>query len=91
MEIGDRTTPIEMWPGGKVDRVIGSRKSKRYDRVRAGTFPPPVKCGSSSRWPSNEIEALRDFQIAHNNASKGELQSFVLQLVAKRSAVEAAA
>lgn len=39
-----------------LDRV-GLKKTVVYDRIKSGTFPKPVKLGSASRWPENEIDA----------------------------------
>jgi prophage regulatory protein len=35
---------------------VGIKKTVIYDRMKAGTFPRPVKLGSASAWPENVIE-----------------------------------
>ena len=42
-------------PLRKLESVIGFRKSKIYQLIESGEFPPPIKIGRSSRWPSSEI------------------------------------
>lgn len=39
-----------------LDRV-GLKKTVIYERIKAGTFPKPIKLGSASAWHAQEIEA----------------------------------
>ena len=39
-----------------LDRV-GLKKTVIYERIKAGTFPKPIKLGSASAWHAHEIEA----------------------------------
>lgn len=39
-----------------LDRV-GLKKTVIYERIKAGTFPKPIKLGSASAWLENEIES----------------------------------
>ena len=39
-----------------LDRV-GLKKTVIYERIKAGTFPKPIKLGSASAWQAHEIEA----------------------------------
>lgn len=39
-----------------LDRV-GLKKTVIYERIKAGTFPKPIKLGSASAWHANEIDA----------------------------------
>lgn len=36
---------------------VGLKKTVVYERIKAGTFPKPIKLGSASAWPDNEVEA----------------------------------
>lgn len=38
-----------------LDRV-GLKKTVIYERIKAGTFPKPIKLGSASAWPEHEVE-----------------------------------
>lgn len=42
---------------------VGLKKTVVYDRIKAGTFPKPVKLGSASAWPESEIDAWITEQI----------------------------
>jgi prophage regulatory protein len=39
-----------------LDRV-GLKKTIVYERIKAGSFPKPIKLGSASAWPEHEVEA----------------------------------
>jgi predicted DNA-binding transcriptional regulator AlpA len=86
-----KSFPRELLPIARVEDVTGSKKSKVYHGVRQGTFVPPIKCGSSSRWVSTEIQALVDFRIQKGNPSDDELKEFVRSLVAHRQTLLAVA
>lgn len=34
-------------------------QSVLYERIREGTFPPPIKAGRSSRWIQSEVDAFK--------------------------------
>ena len=38
-----------------VEHFTGFRKSSLYSLIADKRFPPPIKIGRSSRWPSSEI------------------------------------
>ena len=38
-----------------VEHFTGFRKSSIYSLIADKRFPPPIKIGNSSRWPSSEI------------------------------------
>ena len=38
-----------------VEHFTGFRKSSLYSLIANKRFPPPIKIGRSSRWPSSEI------------------------------------
>lgn len=45
--------------------IVGISHSSFWRRVADGTFPPPVKLGSLSRWPRSEvIAALERLKVA---------------------------
>ena len=45
----------KLLPLRQLESVVGFRKSKIYQLIESGEFPPPIKIGRSSRWPSSEI------------------------------------
>jgi prophage regulatory protein len=45
----------QLLPLRQLESVVGFRKSKIYQLIESGEFPPPIKIGRSSRWPSSEI------------------------------------
>jgi prophage regulatory protein len=49
-------------------RLTGRGKSNIYAGVRAGTFPKPIKDGSSSRWVLREIEQFIRDRIAERDS-----------------------
>ncbi len=59
-------------------------KSGIYNDVKAGKLPPPVKLGSLSAWPGDEISAINQAIIARK--SDDEIRQLVRQLVAARTA-----
>lgn len=65
-----------------VDKTGGSR-SKTYQYISQGLFPPPIKIGSSSGWPDYEVDAINRARIAGKNDD--EIRQLVAQLVAARA------
>ena len=53
----------------------GLGKSAIYDGIKAGTFPPYLKLGRASAWPSSAIDAW----IAERIAASNELRRFAQQ------------
>ena len=45
----------KLLPLRQLESVVGFRKSKIYQLIESGEFPPPIKIGRSSRWASSEI------------------------------------
>jgi predicted DNA-binding transcriptional regulator AlpA len=37
---------------------LRTSKSNFYALIRAGEFPPPIKCGRASRWRQSEVDAF---------------------------------
>jgi prophage regulatory protein len=54
-----------------VSEIVGCRKTKLYEMVRAGTFPAPCHAGKSSRWVLGEVENYVLGRIAERNARLG--------------------
>ena len=80
-----------LWPLPKVSETIGASKSRIYALQRDGAFPPSIHAGTSARWLSDEIEAYRDFVIAHPGATDDDKRAFVANLVAERPTAQQAA
>ena len=40
----------------EVSARVGLKKTVIYERIKAGTFPKPIKLGSASAWPEHEVE-----------------------------------
>ncbi|WP_045736768.1 AlpA family phage regulatory protein [Xanthomonas sp. MUS 060] len=53
----------------RVMKITGIAKSSIYNRMRAGTFPKPVKVGRRALWPVSRLHAWVDKVIAENDAA----------------------
>ena len=54
----------------EVQHQVGLGRSAIYTRIKAGTFPKPVKLGARvAAWPAAAIDAWIEQQIAASNAS----------------------
>lgn len=62
-------------------------RSPLYRDMAAGTFPKPIKLGTSSLWPEHEIDAMVAAYIAE--ATEDELKELVADLMAARGKVNA--
>lgn len=49
-----------------LDRV-GLKKTVIYERIKAGTFPKPIKLGSASAWCARDVDAWIDQQARSKN------------------------
>lgn len=50
--------PERLLRRGDVENLIGLRRSKLYEMVRAGEFPAPVKLSSRAvAWRASEVQA----------------------------------
>lgn len=50
-------------------RGIPASRATLWRRVKAGTFPPPVKLGSRRNgWPADEIDAWQKARLAERGA-----------------------
>lgn len=47
-----------------VKEQVGFGTTAIYERIKAGTFPAPVKIGYASRWPESEIQDWIAKQVA---------------------------
>lgn len=36
--------------------LVGLKKTVIYERIKAGTFPKPIKLGSASAWPESDVD-----------------------------------
>lgn len=51
-----------------VVKRVGFKRSTIWDRVKAGTFPKPIKLSTRcSRWPSNEVDDWISKTVAESN------------------------
>ena len=56
-----------------VSALVGLKSSAIFGRVRAGTFPAPVRIGAKcTRWTAGSIKAWLLEQIAGNASSAGQ-------------------
>jgi prophage regulatory protein len=53
----------------QVSDRIGLSRSPLYRRIRAGTFPKPVKLGAMSRWVESEINDWMTAQVIARDGS----------------------
>jgi prophage regulatory protein len=50
----------------EIEQRTGLKRSTIYDKIKAGTFPKPVKLGARAvAWPEAEVEAWMKERIAH--------------------------
>lgn len=47
----------------EVRQMVGLGKTAIYDRIKAHTFPGPIKMGRASGWVEEEIQQWLDEQI----------------------------
>lgn len=59
-----QTNPIKLLPCPEVLDRIGLKKSRLYALIRENNFPEPIKVGSRSLWPSNQVDAWIAERIA---------------------------
>ena len=60
----------------------GCKRAHLYALMKVGLFPPPVKDGRASSWPSNEVDATNAAIIA--GLPEDRVRQLVVQLVASR-------
>ncbi len=58
---------IRLIPLSEVMRLTGRGRSNIYASQRAGTFPTPIKDGSSSRWVLSEVESWIRSRVAERD------------------------
>lgn len=56
-------------PFAKLSTKVGMGRSRIYALIGEGSFPPPVKIGTSSRWIVSEIDAYIAKLAATRNAN----------------------
>ena len=55
---------IRLIPLSEVMRLTGRGRSNIYACARAGSFPTPIKDGSSSRWVLSEVDSWIRSRVA---------------------------
>lgn len=64
--------------------AMGFANSTGYLKIQQGLFLQPVRCGSSSVWPSDEIAKIQAAYVA--GKSEAEIRALVSDLHAARKA-----
>ncbi|VVD99822.1 hypothetical protein PIN31115_02045 [Pandoraea iniqua] len=64
MNAPQSSKPERMLKLKDVIEQVGYGHTAIYARVKAGTFPAPVKIGYASRWPESEVQAWIAKQVA---------------------------
>ena len=55
----------------EIEKRTGLKRSTIYEKIKAGTFPKPVKLGARAvAWPEAEINAWMENRIALRGALK---------------------
>lgn len=62
--------PVYLLTAAQASQRLGIERSTLYRRVKDGEAPAPVKLGGSSRWRSDEIDALIERLSAARPASQ---------------------
>lgn len=57
-------TPTALFKFEQTSSYIGMGRSRIYQLIADGEFPPPIKIGKSSRWLKVEIDAWIEQQAA---------------------------
>lgn len=57
-------------PRREVERRVGLGRSAIYERMANGTFPKPVKLGTSSCWVESEVAEWIAARIAERDQQK---------------------
>lgn len=66
----------------EVERITGYGRSALYAAMQAQLLPRPVKLGRSSRWPEDEVQAVRAAILRGDD--DGARRALVRQLQARR-------
>jgi len=65
------TEPLVFLKMPEVKRRTGLGKTTIYDRISAGTFPPPVPLGGKAvAWVEAEVEAWQAARVAERNGTE---------------------
>ena len=62
------------------------RRATVYARIKAGTFPPPVKIGRMSAWPAGELASVNKALV--QGVSDNDLRAHILNMVEERGMQE---
>ena len=66
----------------QLERRLGIANKTIYKHIREGWFPPPVKNGSASLWPVDEIDRYE--RALKMKATKDELKVLVADFMVER-------
>lgn len=78
------TTLLKLLILAEVLEILRIKKTKLYNDIARGIFPPPLKFDSASRWPEEEVAEI--LQARLRGASEAELVLLVSEIVARRKA-----
>ena len=80
----EKVVPLLRLPS--VLQATGVGRTTLYERIKDGTFTPPIKLGArASAWPANEVQACKDAIIRGSGAD--EIKVLVSRLVQSRRQV----
>lgn len=80
----EKVVPLLRLPS--VLQATGVGRTTLYERIKDGTFTPPIKLGArASAWPANEVQACNDAIIRGSGAD--EIKVLVSRLVKDRRQV----
>ena len=55
----------------EIEKRTGLKRSTIYDKIKAGTFPKPVKLGARAvAWPEAEVQAWMEERITNRGVLK---------------------
>ncbi|MEJ0006025.1 MAG: hypothetical protein WDM77_06455 [Steroidobacteraceae bacterium] len=75
-------TSLRLLPVTEILSARGARRTKLYDDIKRGTWPPLVKLGRASVQPQHEVELMVAAIVA--GKTDDELQGLVRKVVANR-------
>jgi prophage regulatory protein len=69
---GEGTAPDRLLRLAGVMAAVGAGRTFVLDRVRAGTFPAPIKVGRGAFWSEQAVQAWIQAQLAANREGVGD-------------------
>lgn len=73
----------------QVEVKYGVSRSRIYDRISKGIFPPPLKNGGTSVWAVGEVDVMVNAIIG--GCDNEQMQKIVVKLIENRAAARAEA